>query len=70
VTRGGQRLCQHMGLGEDQRTIVLPLELVPLDQHHIVAATLHEAFGDGALGEQGIHGDAPSLHDPPAPHVP
>jgi hypothetical protein len=69
VTRGGQRLCQRVGLVEDQLTIVLPLGLVPCDQPPIVAATLHDVFGDGAWGEQDIRGDAPSLHDPPAPHV-
>jgi hypothetical protein len=53
---------------EDQRNIVLQLGSIPFDQHPIVAATLHDAFGEGALGEQGIHGDAPSLHDQPAPH--
>jgi hypothetical protein len=59
VKRGGQRLCQHVGLVEDQLNIVLQLGLVPFDQHYIVAATLHDAFGNGALGEQGIHGDPP-----------
>jgi hypothetical protein len=54
---------------EDQLTIVRQLGVVPFDQPHIVAATSHEAFGDGALGAQGIHGDAPSLHDQPAPHA-
>ena len=68
MTHGGQRPCQHVGLVEDQRNIVLQLGLVPFDHHHIVAATLHDAFGDGALGEPGIHGDDPSLHDQPAPH--
>ena len=58
-----------MGLVEDQLNIVLQRGLVPFDHHHIVAVTLHDAFGDGALGEQGIHGDDPSLHDQPAQHV-
>jgi hypothetical protein len=58
-----------VGLVADQLNIVLQLGLVTFAQHPLVAATLHEAFGDGASGEPGIHGDHSALYDQSAPHV-
>ena len=67
--RSGDGLRRRVDLWEDPLNIVLQLGLVPFDQHHIVPATVHDACGDGALGQQGIHGDHPSLDHQRAQHI-
>jgi hypothetical protein len=44
-----------------KHNIVVQLGFVALDEHDIVAPTLHHAVCDGALWEQGIHGNHPAL---------
>jgi hypothetical protein len=54
---------------EDPLTVVRQWGVVPFDQHHLVAASLHHAFSDGTLGAPRIHGHHPALHAQPAPHI-
>src|SRR5438093_1473312 len=48
---------------EDGLDVGQELRLVVLDHHYVVAAALDDGLGDGALGQQGVHGeDAPLQH--------
>jgi hypothetical protein len=62
-------LGQGGGLLEDQADILLQLGLVALHDHHIIPAAIHQALGDGALREQGVHGDHPPLQEKTAQDV-
>jgi hypothetical protein len=62
-------LCQRVSRLADQLNIGLPLGSGPVDQPHLAPTPEHQRLGDGAWGQQGLHGEHPPRDDQGAQHV-